>query len=96
MAKYSLLTYTMHFWTGTSEVFFNKVLKKDIHPRLNILYILQSIGYILKNDLCTFDNECFLLTQGTAMTTNFASTCANISMRYPETKLYNIVDLKGK
>ena len=49
MAKYSLLNYTMHFWTGTSEVFFNKILKKDIqHKAQHTVYFTINWFYIEK------------------------------------------------
>ena len=67
--------------------------KEDIHPRFNIPFILESIGFILKNNTCVFDNEYFLQVQGTAMGTLLAQTYTNLSMRYHEIELYDLIEL---
>ena len=62
--------------------------KEDIHPRFNIPFILESTDFILKNKMSyVFDNEYFLQLQGTAMSTMFPPTYANLSMGYHEKKL---------
>ena len=66
--------------------------EEDTHPRFNILFILESIDFILKNNICLFDNECFLQLHGTAMDTVFAPTYANLSMGYHEIKLYDLTE----
>ena len=67
--------------------------KEDIHPRINIPFILESIDLILKKNTCVFDNEYFLQLQGIAMGTVFAPTYANLSMRYHEIKFYDLIEL---
>ena len=67
--------------------------KEDIHSRFNIPFNSESIGFILKNNTCVFDNEYFLQVQGTAMGTLLAQTYTNLSMRYHEIELYDLIEL---
>ena len=67
--------------------------KEDIHLRFNIPFILESIDFILKNNICVFDNEYLLQFQGTAMAIVFAPTYANLSMGYHETKFYDLIEV---
>ena len=66
---------------------------KDIHPRVNIPFILESTDFILKQNTCVFDNEYFLQLQGTAMGTVFAPIYANLIMGYHEIKIYDLIEL---
>ena len=67
--------------------------KKDIHPRFNITFILESIDFLLKNNTCVFGNEYFLQLQRTAIGTVPAPTYANLSVGYHEIKLYDLIEL---
>ena len=67
--------------------------KEDIHSRFNILFILESIDFILKKQHLRFWQSILLQLQGTVMGTVFALTYANLSMAYHEIKLYDLTEL---
>ena len=75
-----LYTNIPHTFGIEAVKYFSLKYKEDIHPRFNILFILESIDFILKNNTCVFESEYFLQLQGIAMRTVFAPTNANLSM----------------
>ena len=66
---------------------------EEIHQRLNIPFILESIDFILKNNTCAFDNKYLLQLQGTAMGTVFTPTCPNLTVGYHKIKLSDLIEL---
>ena len=74
-----LYTNILHTFGLEAVRYFLLKYKEDIHPRFKILVILESIDFILKNNICVFDDEYFLQLQGTAMGNVFAPTYRNAS-----------------
>ena len=74
-----LYTNILHTFGLEAVKYFLLKYKEDIHPRFKIPVILESIDFILKNNICVFDDEYFLQLQGTAMGNVFALTYRNAS-----------------
>ena len=68
--------------------FLNKY-QEDLHPRFRKEFVLESVKFILKNKILTFDSEFYLQIKGTAMVTIFAPTYANLTMGYHEIKVHS-------
>ena len=65
--------------------------QEDLHSRFRKAFVLESANFILKNNMLTFDSEFYLQIKGTAMSTIFAPTYANLTMRCHEIKVYSII-----
>ena len=72
--------------------YFSLKYEEDIHASFNITVIVESIDFILKNNICVFGNEYFLQLQCTTMGIMFTPTFASLSMVYYEIKLYNLIE----
>lgn len=64
---------------------------EDIHRRFTNNFILDSIGFILKNNTFYFNGKHYRQRKGTAMGTKFAPVYATLVMGYLEETLYREV-----
>ena len=62
-----------------------------MNPQFNNQFILDAVGFILKNNSLTFDSMFFLQLKGTAMGTVFTPAYANLTMAYNEIQIYFVI-----
>ena len=87
----SLYTSIPHEFGLEAMDYFLTKYQEDLHPRFRRSFVLESVKFILKNNMLTFDYGFYLQIKGTGMGTIFAPPYANLTMGYREIKVYSII-----